>query len=307
MEWREYHQRYLNAVAGLVQTGMIALAASESFADFPNRLPDHIRKPVLSTFAQVAKAIEKKFGIGGQNEEKSAPDPGRSGEEGTPNDFDLGVSDDRWSKFGHLALMRLALKEVSDHKVRSLNWERQFCAQCLVMMIAHLEGFLKDSLRAICRTEPRTLKKYKDRKIDWGTVLETPDRDALLNHLIERFLRQEVEPGSVCSALDTLRGDFGLRLQIGSEEETVKRAEQIRHAAVHNAGRVDKSYLRLTSATDLAEGEEIPISPLYVHNLGGSAGAICSEVFFAASRKFFDVDATQKTPIQWSASSQARE
>lgn len=293
MDWSQYRQRYLEVGLAFVQTRMIGLSASEAFVDFPDRLPGSVRDDARVAIARASAGLEKQLA-----DAIVDPEDASSALEADIDTSPTSKEDPQWEGFGRLALTRFALIHFLGEEHPRLDFEYSFRAQCLVMLIASLEGFLADSVRAACHAEPRLLKSRQNKKVEWGAVVDAEDKRALLEHLVERFLDDDFKPGPLSSRLTQLRNDFGLGLNVGAEElDVIRRAEQIRHALVHNSGRVDRTFLDAVPNTPLGEGDLIPLSGQFVDHVGAALGVVSSEVFFGISEKFFGIDPDEVASI----------
>ena len=84
-----------------------------------------------------------------------------------------------------LHLYALLVKE--GRSPNAFNFRSALFRQQLVMVIAHLEAFLGDSIRAICAAEPRVLESTQ-KQITWSAALAYADRAALLAGLADSFV-----------------------------------------------------------------------------------------------------------------------
>jgi len=115
-------------------------------------------------------------------------------------------------------------------------------AQELVMHLAHLDGFLADSLRAMCAARAELL--CREEKVSWEEVVKAGSYETLLRLLVEEY---------VLRIRLAIRARQGLLLEsvhgliIPTEADllaTIGQAEAVRHLVVYNASRVSHEYIK---------------------------------------------------------------
>jgi hypothetical protein len=167
----------------------------------------------------------------------------------------------------------------------SLDFEGPLWSQQLVMVIAHLDAFVGDSVRAVCRARPDVLRRKK--QVQWETVIACGNWDAVIGRLAEDFV-YELSWKGLSERLEEIKKHFGLAFDPSNVDmEELERAEQARHLIMHNAGRVTPEYLTRTGRTDVHPGAALAIGQAEVERVAEAAAFVGDEFFRAISTKFF--------------------
>jgi hypothetical protein len=165
----------------------------------------------------------------------------------------------------------------------------------LTMTLALVEAFLGDSLRAMCRREPRILRRSK--QITWEEVVDAGNWDFLLARLVEAFA-YDFGWKSLRDKVVWLGKEHGLKLVLAEPElAAMDGAEQTRHLIVHNGGRASAEYLERTGRTDVAVGTLVPIDSGFVEAFHDVALYLCGEVYAAIAMGFFGEPADPHTGV----------
>ena len=252
------------------QTRIVTLVAKEALKEFPSKaaLPSNLYKKFQINLRQFLKNILEMIK---KSEEKS-----------------LSFETEK-TKTDELFASWIIGAAASFELENSFEWDLEslICAQELVMLFAHLEAFMADSLRTICYARPDVLKGNK--MIDWNTILSCGGWDELLDHLIERYV-YEIGWESIQKRVNLLNQKFGLKIKFPETElKLIEEAEQIRHILVHNGGRINKKFITMTGRDDLVIDEPIKVKPKYVHQISIAMLALTSEIFRNVSEKFFGI------------------
>jgi hypothetical protein len=275
MLWQTYREMYYSYELSVSQTRVLTVVAGEAVKEFPNRLPEYLRRPLVARILDLARSTAKSEA---EREEISA------NVEDTPGGSDWGERKSRL--FMPWLYMAIALQMIGG-SAEDVNFEKLLCSQELVMLFTHLNAFMADSLRAICQVRPEVLRSGK--QIDWATALSFRGKKGLLNHLTERYVF-EFGWESVPKRLEFLRGKLGLAIECPvSDLELIEGAENIRNVVVHNGGRVDQEYIDKTGQSDLVIGEFVPVTPEYVDRVFTATRLLVGELFVQVSKKFFHV------------------
>lgn len=277
-----YTRLYHDAVISIYGSRVVSLGAGEALSDFPERLPEPARRVYRAEQEFVRRVI-----TGEPNKDYS--DPAVSAE--------LGPLTERLRAFAGNATMLISTRLFAGAKDTTPDFSRLISSQELALTIAHLEAFLCDSVRAICRAEPAVLRRRK--QLTWEDVLAAGDWERLTDMLIElcaydfgwRTLREKVR---------TLTSEFGLTLSVPEDGLVLlSDAEQRRHAVMHNGGRASAEFLRKSNHESLSLNEQIPIEEAFLSRVNVEAGALCSEVFVALSEKHFGIPRAANSGVFW--------
>ena len=174
MKWEDYHKVYWAYELSINQSKVLNFFGQEIFKEFPKCLPDDIkgqwennRKFLLEMFVQITN---EPINVNSENLESKMKDI-------EPGNLDIFLNQLAIYK----SAMHLGLKTSED-----IDFQRLFFSQELIMACAHLEAFLSDSLRVICRVRPEILKSNK--KIDWSTIIDSGNWDKIIEFLIENYI-----------------------------------------------------------------------------------------------------------------------
>ena len=177
MKWEDYHKIYWTYELSVNQTKILNFYGHKIFIEFPKGLPENIRDQwvsdqnlLLKMFAELLPYMDN----------KSIDDASEN--------FDLNFEDTKLENpeiFMNQVAIYTSLMKLEMKFDKNVNFQRLLYSQELVMMLAHLEAFLSDSLRAICRVRPEILKSNK--QIEWSTLIDFGDWDKIKGHLIEDY------------------------------------------------------------------------------------------------------------------------
>ena len=159
-------------------------------------------------------------------------------------------------------------EDVKDIIDNALNYEIYYSV--LVYLVAQVEGFLNDVIAATLKFDNRRLLTSVQgidcvKKVDIDVVLESQDKETLINSLIKQQLNQ------LFYASPTLQFEYQKRV-LGVEIDNSLRDEWIelkatRDLIAHNSGVINDVYLK--KAGELARGytgEKVDIDKAYFEN-----------------------------------------
>jgi hypothetical protein len=182
-----------------------------------------------------------------------------------------------------------------DTKKFQFNFGDLLYAQELVMLFAHLDALISDSIRVICRREPRLL--YRDKKMSWKSIIESANWQNIFEKMIEEY-SYEIGWKSIKEKVLYLQSEHGLSFSISSTDlDELDKAEEIRHLVIHNGNRVSQEYLERTKRTDVFIGDIIPIASDYVQYVSHQVQFLGCDIFCTVAEKFFHVDPSKLTGV----------
>ncbi|MCB0036917.1 MAG: hypothetical protein KDE51_22955, partial [Anaerolineales bacterium] len=207
MVWQEYRKRYSVFLSALQQTEMIIFLAGNAIADEDIKVQESDQYELPFLFNNFRKIMQEVSG--GYK------------------------SDDQF----------LNVKGLVD-LVFQKQKERILCSQELVMIMAHFEAFVADTLSTIWHLDPKLLEGLKPGK----EVLSKSKFSSLaslsqeeLSILIEKSVYFKTQK-TINAPLDYLTNELGLGIEINSTELLV--AHLNRNAIVHNGGIItQKMYI----------------------------------------------------------------
>jgi len=190
----------------------------------------------------------------------------------------------------HLSIAQFML----GRKPRKFDFARRLRAQELVMLLAHFDAFMADSVRAICKGAPDTLKRSKT--LTWEGILQCESWDNLVAHLIEE-MAFSFGWNSARQKIEALQKEFGVVVSANEKDlVTLETAEQFRHLLVHNDGRVSREYNKRARKA-LRIGTPIDISRRFIDEVTSAVSMVASDTFIAVATKFFSADPASLTGI----------
>jgi hypothetical protein len=275
MEFNEYRQVYLNFELATSQTRLISLAAGETLQDFPKNLPEKTQDILYHLITKFSNILG---GIVDKNSEPRETDLANAAADNKAN------SD---TPFFQPVLQIILANFYSDREVMRINVDNLLYAQELIMLFAHLDAFMSDSIRTMCRKEPRLL--YRDKKMSWKAILESGDWENVVEKMIEEY-SYDFGWKSIKERVRFLQSEHGLFIETPPNElDDLDNAEKIRHIVIHNGSRVSQEYLERTKRTDVRIGEIIPISPDYLKSVNGKVRMLGSDLFISIAKKIFQI------------------
>jgi hypothetical protein len=280
MEWKDYHKMYWTYELSVNQNKILNFYGREIFKEFPKGLPENIkcqwdgnRKFLLKVFNKILPDVENKT----INE--------------TSEDLEFQSADINPGNpailMNQIAIYRCMI-ELNMNKGENIDFERLFFSQELVMMLAHLEAFLSDSLRVICRVKPEILKSSK--KIDRSKIIDFGNWDEIMEFLIEDYV-YDFGWETFKNKIKFLNDNIGLSIEISDTEISIfEDAENIRNIIVHNGGRISQEYINRTKKYDMNVGDLIPITSEFIEEVANEILLLGWEIFALISKKFFNID-----------------
>jgi hypothetical protein len=163
------------------------------------------------------------------------------------------------------------------------------------MHFAHLDAFMADTVRAICKARPDVLKS--GRKLDWEAIVSSGGWEGLMTRLADQYA-YEFGWESVTERLKVMQERLGLTLACPREHtRLLEEAELTRHVVVHNGGRVSQQYIQRTGCTDLRIGQFVPVTPTYVAQVARCAWSVAGALCVAVARAYCGVEHAYGVPL----------
>jgi hypothetical protein len=277
MSTAEYRRRYLAFQAALGQTRIVALGAALALDDFPERLPGNLPKELKAVLVEFGQALLE------------AAEAAAAGREGVAVNVRLDALSTEHRPLGKNVIQTITTYWLSQtasglERPPKPDFRSIILAQELTMHLAHLDGFLADSLRAMCVARPELL--CRDKKISWEDVVKAGSYDTLLSHLVEDYV-YEFGWRSVRNKVSFFQTVHGLI--IPTQPETLgalEQAEAVRHLVVHNAGRVSREYLKRSGRRDVQLGEFVSIHADFTESVAVSLEGLAADVFNSVTAKY---------------------
>jgi hypothetical protein len=221
----KYGQIFNDFCVGLKQIEILCAVATYTLDDFPNNLPENLRRSLVTAITEISEQL---------NHDKTKPEP-------QIVDVEVALNSKLEKQLVQSVLEFIMMK--SNKKVKKItdpNFGRVICSQSLIIVFAHLEAFMTDTIKFICDACPEVLKS-KNKKISFEDALKFESNIKQL--LIDRYT-YEFGWKSIDEKLAFFKSEFGLKLEIvDSNIDVLKEAENVRHIIVHNGGRISQQFI----------------------------------------------------------------
>lgn len=274
MDWETYKKTYHSYEISVNQTRVLTMVAAQVLKSFPKKIPKHVSKPMWSELDDLRRIAEA--AIVGEKKEKAKAEE---------IELPLKGSDLTYHVFAMWIAQRMLGASLFE-----LDFGGLLRSQELVMLFAHLDAFMADSLRIVCQVRPEVLKT--DRKMDCAAIVSCGGWEELLSRLAEQHVF-EFGWRSLPERIEYLNDRLGLALEgRGYDVKLLEQAQSIRHIVVHNGGRASQEFIDRAGRSNLAVGEVVPVTPEYLKDVCASSRLLASELFTKVSKKFFHVDET---------------
>ena len=247
MDLEEYERRYRVFALSMQQTRLVATVAAKELADFPAGLPLEWRPSVIETFQTIGEQMPAVI---------AAAAPGPNAKASFTKDLkDLPHADLVIAAISFM--MDGSLLGPGEHDPVKQDFTSVVYAQMLTLSFAHASAFVADSGRAICHARPGILKC--DRKLDWRTIIEAGDWNAVFSTIVDDFV-YAFGWDSIRKCVEEMCKRFGLKLDITDEMmRRIDDAELLRNLIVHAGGRVSTEYIRRSGRADVALGQKLSV------------------------------------------------
>jgi len=157
----------------------------------------------------------------------------------------------------------------------------------LIMIIAHLEAFIVDSMKIICYVCPEKMKrlnksieleKLLNAKREWKSILEV---------IIENYIQKLDCKISIKKSIEILENEFDIKIGNTNLVKIIDQSEQIRHIYIHNGGKADLKFIENTGFRDITIGERYQITKRDIMNCYEQCISLANELFDKITEKHF--------------------
>lgn len=133
---------------------------------------------------------------------------------------------------------------------------------CFRMTYVHLvtlfEAALSDIIRAALLYKPQILKSKKT--ISYEDILNEPDMTSLVAKIVDKEI-SDLTYGSIDDLIEYLKNKLHMPIDfLPEEKDELNWCKAQRNLLVHNQGRVDAKFLRMTAIKKYSTGESIVIT-----------------------------------------------
>lgn len=283
MSWEDYREIYNNYDKAINQTRLFTLVGARVLKDFPNNLPDDMKTSFNSNMGKLIKSKEFKAETPILIVKKIDPKL-------HIETFQFVTDDDLF-----IYAFGMITANYGAEELFKVDFESLLYSQEIVMILAHLDSFIGDSLRIIIQLHPEILKSKK--QIDIEDVISCGGWEKLMDHLSEKFV-YDLGWKSVSERLDFIKDTINVPIRYSeSDLDYLREAKLIRDIVVHNGGKISQEYIDKTKEIDLEIGEFIKIESDYLNELFEISRKIASRIFIESSKKFFGVKASDMTDV----------
>lgn len=266
MKLADYWQDLINLETAIYQIQIIMLAAKDILEDFPHKLPDP--SDIYDVVSEVAKSIS------------CAKDVER--------DSFFNIS--KMSSNDPLVVNSIRLL-INRSNTGDIDFNSILCSQELVMLLAHLDAFMVNSLKTMCKKKPEILRRSK--KLSWNDILACGDWDTLVEKIINDY-SYEFGMKSIKNKTLYLTEQHGLDIEVSeSVLDEIDFAQELRHIIVHNGGRVSQEFIKRTGRKDFELDKHIVVLPGYIEDISHDALQLGSETYTEIAKKFFGLNDDQ--------------
>jgi len=284
MSWDRYKDQYLDLILSFHQAEFITLIARATLENFPHNLPDHLKEDLDDYW----KVIEYMMGVVVNDNKKLK---GELNDREIEKIIPLNVNRDKVKLnpiFDPLIKMMM-INATKRNDLLNMNYQKYFYQQQIVMFITYTESFIGDTIRAICRAKPQIIYSSK-KQVSWETALSFPEKDELLDFLIEEFISDTVRSKDICEVISSIIKKYGIDININPGNlSALSLSEQVRHIIIHSGGCVDAKFLKKTGNSTVSFGEPFPVDEKLIKNTSLACKNVTQAIFEAVSKKIFDI------------------
>jgi hypothetical protein len=271
--WEIYRDIYDTSQVSMFETIIVTLASQATLRQYPHNLPRKLAKPLLNDFQEMMGFVVKnKPIIGRQTKERKH--------------F-------KWNQNKELLFntLLMAMSKRYSGRRKYFDFQRQILCQEIVMTYAHLDAFLADTIRIICKAKPEVMKA--DKTVTFETILSARDQDELIDTMADEWVR-DFSYRPIKDQLKEFGKRFGLSIICPDRYlKLIHEGELVRHIFVHNGGKVNRQFLLRSGKTNLHSGELFPITHIYTRRLNTAIQKLCGQIFCQVSRKFLKASRDQ--------------
>lgn len=286
--WEKYKDIYHKHEISISQTHIVTIVANEILTDFPKQMPEKIRKPLEDDLQHLAYCLSV-------NLDETEQHDAQKNFQG--HDVRHSESADGFELFHSVLNLQMNRVMLYSKKESEIEFSNTLLSQELVMLMAHIDAFMGDTIRIICQAHPEILNRKKE--IKWNTVLSCGNWDNLMDFMIEEY-NYEFGRKSFNEQIQIIRTTFGIKLNYPRADEEFIFLEDMRNnrnAIVHNGGKVNEDFIKKSKNIDINIGELLPLDVGILNKVYGSVSVLAGELFLEVSKKFFDKDETSITGV----------
>ncbi|WP_332866934.1 hypothetical protein [Pannus brasiliensis] len=294
--------------------------AAELLNDFPNNLPKDLKNPISknylalsSSLLKAAKQAENTEAVSKELDELEPWDndnvleTNEKGVELEPSEkqkIEI-LTSSRAEKLAIYAIdlvISANLDKLKENEALDIfgSFTPLSMYQAVAMHFAHLDAFLSDTIRVMCKSDPELLKK-RNKQVLLNTVLKFSDLQDVITHFNEELVYELSWRKTIKERFKSLKDYFKLEFNIPEEEERILEIfERKRHIIIHNGGLIDSGYVKHTKHIDSQTekvGELLAISLKDIEDLYRAVKMSGSSIFTAVACQYLDANENQLTQV----------
>ena len=259
--------------------------AMEVFRDFPSRLPNNVRSPLINglrDFILMAKAAKDEI-----ETNRNANGQGKHVSKVTMKPQSRGAT----------AFIKtlIAQSGVGASGKPSFPFEAPIRSQYLFLALAYTDAFVTDSMSYMVESRPQILNKND--QISWKNILEFGSWDTLVSHMKSEHLTAF---GFVPleKRIEDLVSKYGVSIKADKADmNNFSEAILIRNSLIHNNGIISKHYTETSQIRKYNVGDTVTMSDDQVVSLIESIHNVCYEVFSGILLHFYKTHADKISGI----------
>jgi len=287
MTWEDYRQSYCHfrLQVGLIE--FLGQSITHQLRDFPKALPPQL----LSRLAAFSRFAAHHVG-GPEDEAAEVMKAWGSAARQIMRHQDLTYQDALVVGQGpeRLSLDRATLAicvALAELKVPAsvMRFERFLWSQQVIMVFAHLEGFMAQSLRAVCCAEPERINLCK-KHVDLDAIVEAGDLNELA--IVIDQCAYDMSRGPLLDRISYFQEKFGVVLDMPPNvDKALDTANEVRNVLVHNDGRISSKFVERSGRADLQVGQWMLLTDEYVQTVLLYASLMGEHLFKAVSGDYY--------------------
>ncbi len=267
---KEYEEMFENFLSFMLKNNIVFNVSSSLFENFPEKLPESIKnnfeifidefpeeEGTLKKHNNKIKKLRKQI----IEEVKKNPDMNVEDLQKIKQVFEEMLLPEKVITVGLLIFLAILdpdlftnknIKKILTEDFRNAIYSRQ-----LIMIIAHLEAFIIDSVKIICKACPQKL--MRNNKIEYKKILsENINKQELIEILTDDLIEKLGCNVSIKKSVEILEKEFKIDVSNKKQLLVLGEAEEIRHLYIHKGGKIDRKFTEKINR-DLKKGKKYQI------------------------------------------------
>jgi hypothetical protein len=269
----EYEELFENFLGFMLKNNILFNVSSSIFENFPENLPESVKNNFENFMDEfpVKDGTLKEYNVKVKKLRKQILEEVKKNPDINVEDLlEIGQEFDELPFIGKVMtvglvglIIFLAILEpdlfanINIRNILTEDFRNAIYSRQLIMIIAHLEAFIIDSVKTICKANPQKL--VKDRQIEYKKILsENINKQKLIEILADDLIEKLGCNVSLKKSIGILEKEFKIKVSTEKQLLILEEAEQIRHLYIHKGGIIDRKFIEKTGK-DLKLGEKFQI------------------------------------------------